>query len=1505
MHLKSKRITQALIIIALLALSFSGFAQGPSLLNYQGVARNAVGNPLPNQTMTLRVSIRNNSSAGPVLYTETRTIKTNLGGLFSVQIGSAGTVSSSGTIAGINWIVGTKYLQVEIDPKVDNNFLDLGTVLLVNVPYAFSADIAAKVITNANLTGVVTSVGNQTSIANGAITSDMIGTLNKSKVGLDLVNNTSDAAKPISISTQAALDLKASVVEVNSLSTSIGTKLNIADSLTKYVTPSQLASYNFSGGGGGSNSSTFLTFSAPLSLSGNSVSISKSSGSANGYLSSSDWTSFNNKIDASQKAANNGVATLGNDGKIPSNQIPAVSFQSANVVTSQAAMLGLSSAVIGSIAIRTDDNKNYVLSALPSSTLSNWIQLVTPTSVTSVNGFAGPSVVLTTNDVLEGSTYKYYTDARVRGTLSATAPLNFNSNTGTFSLTSASASREGYLSSTDWNTFNNKQNALTNAQVGVLSNTSGTNTGDETSATIKNKLGITTLSGSNTGDQIISLTGDLTGTGTGTFSTTLTNSGVNAGAYGSASAIPTFTVDAKGRITAARVVNLPSSGVNTIGSIGVTSNINGANISGTTLTLAPADGNNGGIVTTGVQTFAGAKTFSNTVTFNTDITLNSITVGRGGGNNGSNTSLGINGLYRNTTGVNNTAIGSYASELNTIGSYNTVIGTRALSYNTSGSFNTAIGTSSLGYNTGEQNTAVGQGSLERNTSGNYNTGIGRIALFANITGINNTALGLSALSVNETGSNNTAIGTEANVASVGLNNTTAIGYQASVSADNTIQLGNTNVTNVNTSGTITSGAVTYPNIDGTSGQVLSTTGSGTLTWTTVSGGGMSSVGPISGTSTANGASITSGVLNLAPANATNGGIVTTGNQTFAGGKFFNDNIQVNSIRIGAPGSGSANTMVGAFSFLYGSPGSNNTAVGTMSLASITNSNNGGSPGGNDNTAVGTNAIRQGGAANGNRNTAVGSSALSNGSATSNNTSLGYSTLSNVTGDANTAVGSSALLTNTSGTYNTAIGYGADVSSGTLSNSTAIGNGALVTASNMIQLGNISVTNVKTSGTITAGAVTYPSTHGSNNQVLTTSGSGTLTWTTVSGGSGVPYTGAIGAVNLGAYDLKVQGLTIGLGNGSESSNTVFGRTALFSNANTAPSAGTLGIDNTAMGKEALYFNTTGSKNTSVGSDALYSNSSGEENTAFGMQSLFDNTQGSFNTGIGMHALEKNKTGNYNTALGVWAGVNTPYVNLTNTTAIGYSAKVTESNTIQLGNSNITKVNTSGAITAGAGTSSIAGSLVVGGTAATGSSAALEVKSTTQGLLPPRMTGNQRDAITNPATGLIIYCTNCGLNGGEPEYYNGRIWVNLVGGTTQSAVPNYSPGADAYGGKVAYLYTSLDPGFDPNVDHGLIAAVVDQGSATNGISQGNTPTDYGISQTNNYRGGGYSDWRLPTLSELNKLYINRVAIGGFDLSQSYWSSDLSNGWQTLINFNNGNQGTTNNIYNLNKVRAVRAF
>ena len=262
MDSRSSRKNKVIFLIILLAFGFAGFAQSPQVINYQGVARNSLGNPLANQKLNLRLSVRNLSSTGAVVYSETRLVTTNSGGLYTVLIGGVGATATSGTIESTNWQIGSKFLQVEVDPSAGNNFIDLGTTQLVSVPYALSA---ATVKTNANLTGVVTSVGNQTSIANGAITSDMIASVNKSKVGLDLVNNTSDAAKPISELTQSALgsklntsdstngyvtptQLAAKTFDQTPITNAIAGKLNIADSTTKYITPTQLASYDFSRG---------------------------------------------------------------------------------------------------------------------------------------------------------------------------------------------------------------------------------------------------------------------------------------------------------------------------------------------------------------------------------------------------------------------------------------------------------------------------------------------------------------------------------------------------------------------------------------------------------------------------------------------------------------------------------------------------------------------------------------------------------------------------------------------------------------------------------------------------------------------------------------------------------------------------------------------------------------------------------------------------------------------------------------------------------------------------------------------------------------------------------------------------------------------------------------------------------------------------------------------------------------------------------------------------------
>ena len=68
----------------------------------------------------------------------------------------------------------------------------------------------------------------------------------------------------------------------------------------------------------------------------------------------------------------------------------------------------------------------------------------------------------------------------------------------------------------------------------------------------------------------------------------------------------------------------------------------------------------------------------------------------------------------------------------------------------------------------------------------------------------------------------------------------------------------------------------------------------------------------------------------------------------------------------------------------------------------------------------------------------------------------------------------------------------------------------------------------------------------------------------------------------------------------------------------------------------------------------------------------------------------------------------------------------------------------------------------GTDTPDTSAALDINSTTKGLLPPRMKANERDAINNPKQGLIIFCTDCASEQGELQIKLTSGWKNIIGG-----------------------------------------------------------------------------------------------------------------------------------------------
>jgi hypothetical protein len=222
----------------------------------------------------------------------------------------------------------------------------------------------------------------------------------------------------------------------------------------------------------------------------------------------------------------------------------------------------------------------------------------------------------------------------------------------------------------------------------------------------------------------------------------------------------------------------------------------------------------------------------------------------------------------------------------------------------------------------------------------------------------------------------------------------------------------------------------------------------------------------------------------------------------------------------------------------------------------------------------------------------------------------------------------------------------------------------------------------------------------------------------------------------------------------------------------------------------------------------------------------------------------------------------------------------------------------------------------------SSAALDVTSTTQGFLPPRLTTTQRNAIATPAEGLTVWNTT----NKQLEVYDGVDWVNMLG----NKGPNLKVGDSYGGGIIAHIFTKGETGYVAKEIHGLIAATSDQSTgiqwrngtnSTTGATgqaigtglantntiitiQGATATSYAAGLARAHNGGGYTDWFLPSRFELATLYLNRVAIGGFSTNSYHSSSETSSSQNYMQDFNNGFPAIGVKSFAAS-VRAVRTF
>jgi len=1275
-----KFIQSALLLVVLFTTvqSYAQVSQAPDGIQFQALATDANGHPAAGRVIYVKDAIIAKTATGTIVYSETFKVTASSAGIFTIVLGKGTYASGVSSIANIDWANGPFFLNLKIavEPtvptaswNVNNEYVDLGTSQFWSVPYALYAGSVKGLDTKLNIADTAamlkpyfTAINLKANIESPTFTGTVSG-ITKAMVGLANVDNTSDLIKPISTATQAALDLKANTADVT---TALALKANTADINTALALKA--------------NASDVTT---ALALKANTADVTTA---LNLKANTADVTT------ALALKANTADVTEALNLKANTTDVNTALALKANTadVTTALNLKANTTDVTTGLATKVDKVTGKELSTNDYTTAEK----TKLAAITGTNTGDQDLSAFATNTAL----------ALKANTADVTTALNLKANVT--DVTNSLATKVDKVTGKELST-----NDYTTAEKTKLAAITGTNTGDQdlsalatnTALALKaNTTDVTTALNlkANTTDVNNSLALKANVSSLSTVATSGSyNDLSNKPTIPSAYTLPTASASVLGGVKVGSNLSVDGNGV-------LSANINAGSISGT---VTVANGGTGATTLTGLvkgngtnaltaavagtdyqapltlaTTGTGAATFSGTT-----LTIPTYSLPKADGTNlggvkvGSNLSVDGNGVL--SANINAGSISGTVTVAN--GGTGATTLTGLVKGNGTNALTAAV--AGTDYQAPLTLTTTGTGAATFSgttlTIPTYSlpiadgTNLGGVKVGSNL---NVDANGVLTANINAGTLTGTTLA--ANVVNSSL---TSIGTVTS----GTISL----TTDITTSGTLKAGAVTYPNIHGTNGQVLTTTGSGTLSWTSIPSPDLTNYVTTNTAQTITSAKTFSETTTFSKDLAVNGITVGRG----GGNESTNTAIGINALSVNTPNTSNQNNLLGA----------NNTATGADALKSNTT--------GAYNTAFGYSTLSTN--ITGSYSTAIGVDALKI-STVGYNTALGpWALENNTTGANNVAVGISALSANTTGNNNTSIGNGANVGSGALTNATAIGNGASVTASNTIQLGDAAVTDVRTSGNLTVNGITVgkgkSTLINSSNTTNTAFGRETLS-SNVSSGT---ITGT-NNTSIGYQTLR--------DNTSGSFNTANGSNALKSNitgnSNTAIgyrtlSANTSGNDNTASGANALKSNTEGVYNTAYGSSTLLSNSTGSGNTAIGYFTLAFNT-GNNNTANGNRALQDNTTGSNNTAIGteagryiadgstdnttsdysVYLGSNTKASadNAQNETVIGYNAIGAGSNTIQLGNTSVTNVKTSGTVSAGGFTTT--GVILASGTVSAG-------------------------------------------------------------------------------------------------------------------------------------------------------------------------------------------------------------